>query len=174
VLTLRPDCTDAIENARITRELLSDEEASTTKPSAPLPAIQEKSAVAGSILYTTTEMEVDWTDYENIKYDYYPDADTAAFRAAKGQLCQSGHGNSLLKLLKNETREEICDQDTDWETVLAGRALFQVTLIPDKDDPPELLFCCKCNAREDDARQSSTRQSASQQGATTASGGSEH
>ena len=43
------------------------------------------------------------------------------------------HGNSPIKLLKNEILEDRCDAKTGWKTFLRSKALFRATLIRDGD-----------------------------------------
>ena len=125
VLQLKPDCEDAAENAAITAELLKEEEKQNPKSS--LGRIPESA-------YPTVEMEVFWSDMDNWKYDYECDPERAAFAAAKVLLNKTGHGDSLLKLLKNEVQENRCDAETEYETYMRGKALFQVTLIKENED----------------------------------------
>lgn len=69
-------------------------------------------------------MDVDWNVREDVRFDYYtyPDADEhAAISAAKHDLLEKEYGDSLLKLLKNETRYK---EEIGWETVRSGRARF--------------------------------------------------
>jgi hypothetical protein len=63
-----------------------------------------------STSFTKAEMHVHWTG------DAYDTRE--AFKQARFQLEKTGHGNSLLKLLSNETRHSL------------HTALFEVTLIP--------------------------------------------
>lgn len=81
-------------------------------------------------------MDIDWSGCEEHVYDvdYYPEPNELAVEAAKSHLRESGHGGSLIKLIKNETLEEFSNAETDWNKFMRGRALFQVTLIR---DPPE-------------------------------------
>lgn len=37
-------------------------------------------------------------------------------------------------MIKNEIIETTCNSETGWEEFLRGKAVFQVTLVPDKDD----------------------------------------
>ena len=125
VLRGKPDCTEAKENARMVSEELEERKRNGLQP------VTEKDTTSP---YCITEMQVNWSDSENIRFDYIPDADTAAFREARSQLLRTGHGDSILKLLKNEILEDICTVETGWEQFISGRALFQVTLLPDKDE----------------------------------------
>ena len=120
VLSNAPDCTEAAENARMVKQTLEEERATT-------PALASISEAKPE--YTTTEMQVEWHSYEDYRFDVYPEPDGAAFAEAKYQLMETGHENSLLKLVKNEILEDVCNHETDWQQCMRGRATFQVTLI---------------------------------------------
>ncbi len=122
VLQKYPDCVEASENARMTEVMIRDQ----TKPSSsvPLGKIPENSSTTPTTTYTTTEMEILLTDCENTQISICMDPVGAAFRAAEQHIEKSGHGHSLLKLIKNDTIGDLC---TDHE--VTGCALFQVTLI---------------------------------------------
>jgi hypothetical protein len=127
VLANSPDCTEAVENARMVAEMIDGQKAPT------LTSISETKPTGTE--YTVVEMQVDWEDHASIQFgDYYPEPDRAAFRNAKIQLRKTGHGHSLLKLVKNEVLEDACNGETGWLTWLSGRATFQVTLIKDLPD----------------------------------------
>lgn len=117
----------------MTAELLEEQQ-----PQGTLEPISERTVARGA--YTTIEMQVDWEDYENFRIEKYVDADAAAFFAVRRQLSKTGHGNSAFTLLKNETLVDKCDAETGWETVLSGKALFQVTLLRDSDSQESGTF----------------------------------
>jgi hypothetical protein len=133
VLLKSPECTEAIGNIRILKELVTEEDKETIQSSKTqqhsLPTVPEKSEVRPTII---TEMDVSWTAVGSPLFDDYPDPDDCAFRAAKEKLREIDHGDSLLKLLDNKTLTEVCNHETGGDTVLSGRARFQVTLIPDR------------------------------------------
>lgn len=130
VLATCPDCTDAIESLRIVSQVISEEEEIERKTK--LSAIQEKSEVRPTQSPTVTEMDISWSGREDLRFDYYPDPDECAFRAAQQRLNEIDYGNSLLKLILNKKLTDECNLETSWETVMSGRARFQVTLIRDE------------------------------------------
>jgi len=133
VIAVQPDRVEAQDNARITQEALA-EQVRCEKQNVLLQSISED--VASSTGYTTTEMEIDWSGWDDSRFDYYAAPDELAVKAAKKHLRATGHGGSLLKLVHNETLKDICNAETEWESFKSGRALFQVTLIRDLPEEP--------------------------------------
>jgi len=79
-------------------------------------------------------MEVAWYGFENVKFDYYPEPDIVLLAKQKrGFKTLVTAVRSLLKMLSNTTTKEVCNAETGWEWYMEGKALFQVTLIPEKD-----------------------------------------
>jgi hypothetical protein len=138
VLSKCSNCTEAIVNIRIVKELIVEEEEKKAAQQrlSVIPEKPDRPPSQGVI----TEMDIFWSGFEDHRVDYYPDPVACAFRAAKSQLRESGHGGSLLKLLENKTIKDVCNAHTDWEACLSGRARFQVTLIPDRVSTESVTF----------------------------------
>jgi hypothetical protein len=79
VLDSSPDCFEAQENARITREILAGEE-DNFKQNGLESISEDKISKTGS--YTTTEMEIEWSGSENYRIGYYPEPDQLVVGAA--------------------------------------------------------------------------------------------
>ena len=127
VLMKYPGCDEAATNLEIVNELLEDQQKESENLRR-LPTITEQPSPP-----VITEMHVEWVDRESIQLDYEPNADKAAFQAAKEKMISMGYSNSLLKLIKNEVSHKEISHDTGWEEEIGGRALFQVTLIRDEN-----------------------------------------
>lgn len=132
VLEIKPDCSEAQMGVSISTDMLVQEEQEGLSDKVTAAAAKPKDGTAVIV----SEMEILWNGKESIQFDYNPDPDDLAFDFAKRHLSKSGHSGSLLKLLKNSILEEKCDVDTGWEMFMSGRALFQVTLIPDRPESP--------------------------------------
>lgn len=124
VLDLQPDCQEALDQAHILRDILKDEE-------------RKEQTVVNQKEAKTIEMHVDWSDIENKETGYYPDPDQAAIYALNRKLLNIDYGSSPFKLLENKVLEHCCDGNTGWLKFMKGRALFEVTLIPDAPNEKE-------------------------------------
>lgn len=77
-----------------------------------------------------TEMEIAWSGWNYMGYQ--PNPNDCAFDTATRKLREIGYGNSLLKLVSNTTTYDQWNLETGLQSDLTGRAIFQVTLIPQR------------------------------------------
>jgi hypothetical protein len=138
VLEEYPDCSEASENLRIVKTLLKD-----IKVAKSIQVIPETtSSHLQPVNVTTTEMEVTWSGRVDSMIDYFPYANKWAVDEAERRLREIGYGDSLLKMICNNTitNKKTWDTETGWVTYLEGKALFQVRLIPATDSDECLEF----------------------------------
>jgi hypothetical protein len=149
VLSRYPDCFEASENLRIVRELLED----GTETSRPRMDISLEKKEVKQHQQVITEMEVNWSVREDIRLDFYAFADECAVHAAETKLKSIGYGRSCLKMISHKTTKQTCSSGTVYETAIAGRAIFQVTLIPKhasyaQPEPEKLILQQMIDANE--------------------------